>query len=109
MTISKDQAAKIYTAFDQMMRTGDKASIEDIPLEDLKMTLVFYHKDEGWPAYKLIQQRIGELEKIEDQARAELKRIEDRRISRWEKLGFLLLGCILTLIGQYIFHQITKP
>jgi hypothetical protein len=68
-----DRAYEIFTLFQNIPKTGDRSLTKDIPLPELRMTSYFYHLDSRTTAYKLIQQRVAELEKI-----------EDRKKTRWE-------------------------
>lgn len=97
MSTDRERASEIYTAFYRMLRSGDRSSIESMPLNELKTTLILHHKDSRQPAYKAIETRIAELEKIKDRER-------DKR----DKIKYLIMGAFLTLMVGIILYLIEK-
>lgn len=93
----------IATAFDRMLRTGDKSNIENIKYNELETTIFQYQNpiDKNKGFYKAMEARLQELKELKTETK-------DNKSKQKDLLFRLLIGIIVTVIGSLLFYVITK-
>ena len=86
---------KSHEIVNNFVETGNKALIEKYSIQELKQAKYQYSKDSYREFYKAIEDRIKELEKIND----EKKKREEKRLDR--AITFIL-GIIAGLLITYL-------
>src|SRR2546425_756996 len=91
-----EESNKIYNAFSSYVKDGgDEALIKDFSEDKLKLTLLQYYLDKGWPAYIAIEKRIEELKEDRISKRNSKEKWKDRLIGAGITIAVgLLISCL---------------
>ena len=101
---ASDKSNAIYTAFDRWLDTKNLSLIEKFTREELETALIECGPYKDMPPYLAMQSRVEKLKGIERRVSEGAAENFSRKLSRWEKLKWALIGGVVTIVVGLIIN-----
>jgi hypothetical protein len=101
-----ERSQQVANAFQRYVKRDDMSQIASFTREEIERTLTEYARDAGYPHYIAMQQRVEKLKDIERRRSEEAAENISRKLSRWEKLKWALIGGVVTIVAGLIVNVI---